>query len=115
MTNRLSGPRNWLPWPDHRLSRMLKPVPPSDYQLPRLLSGLPARNNRLMKMDDYLSRALYWWFSGFQHTWRTGPQTLVSSKSSNSGTVRLPKVFERKLGARQRRGWQKTGKSVGKY
>jgi hypothetical protein len=46
---------------------MLKPVPPSDYHLLRLLSGLSVRNNRLLKMDDYLSRALYWWCSGLRN------------------------------------------------
>jgi hypothetical protein len=54
----LSGPHNRFPRLDYRLPQMPNRLLPPDYQMPQLFSGLPARKNRLLKMDDYLSHAL---------------------------------------------------------
>jgi hypothetical protein len=73
--NQLAAQGNWLPDPHnrlprfgYRLSQTLDRLPPPDTHLPRLCSGLRARNNGLVRMYDYLSRALYWWFPGLQKT-----------------------------------------------
>jgi len=59
-TNYLLELHNPLPRLGYRLVRMLAPLSPPNNHLPRLCSGLPVRNNGLVKMYDYLSRALYW-------------------------------------------------------
>ena len=45
---------------------MGNPLPLPSKPLPRLRSRFPVQNNGLVKMSDYLSRPLYWWFSGLQ-------------------------------------------------